>query len=234
MQRLRGERAMTREQALRKVLACLRRSKSTNPNEAAIALRQARSLMEQYGLTEDDAVAAEIRNFDSPTRSRGATPMQSVLGLARLVANGYRCEMAIVCTRLESTSIRFYGTFADAQVAAYAFTVLRRQMEAARLKHTARIRKRANKERRGEEFAYGWVLAVSALFPKAELTDEQDRARKRAIAIDLPGADETSGREVTRGRAGAGDRLAGFIAGKNARLHSGLAENGQRRLEQRA
>lgn len=76
---------MTRDQALRKVRACLRLAASSNPNEAASAMRQAQALMNKYGLTPDDADAAEVLQADATTRSRGGDLPGSVLDLAALV-----------------------------------------------------------------------------------------------------------------------------------------------------
>ena len=63
---------MNRDQALRKVMACLRMAGSSNPTEAATALRQARALMEKYGLNEADAAAAICgAAFSRPGRLAG-------------------------------------------------------------------------------------------------------------------------------------------------------------------
>ena len=162
---------MTREQAIRKVLACLRMAASSNPTEAATALRQARALMEKYGLNEADAAASEISDAEAVTGYRGGMVPRSMLALAAMVADGYRCELVVTRGRQVvvrdgfpnlqgKTTIRFFGAGADAEVAAYAFAVLRRQMQADKAKHTSRIRKRANRDARGEEFASGWLAAV--------------------------------------------------------------------------
>jgi hypothetical protein len=229
---------MDRVVAMRKVLACLRLAKSSNPNEAAAALRQARSLMDQHGLTEDDAAAAEIGEFAAVTRNRGEMLPRSVLWLAEVVANGYRCQPVVVCShtvtenlrRAGKTEVKFFGAHADAQVAAYAFTVLNRQLTSDRVRHTSRIRKRANRDRRGEQFAFGWVLAVRALFPAAELT--ADRAAAIAAAIRRAGpTTKTSGREIGKtGRSSPNDLDSGYRAGRAARLRNGLGESQQRKL----
>jgi len=78
---------VNRAAALRKILACLRLAKSSNPNEAASALRQARAMMEKYGLTEDDALASEIRDCEAATGFRGGLIPQSLVALAVIVAN---------------------------------------------------------------------------------------------------------------------------------------------------
>lgn len=229
---------MTRDQAIRKVLACLRLSASSNPHEAANALRQARALMDKYGLTEADAAASEIHDAEAATRARGAQLPRSLCFLATVVADGYRCESVIHCRPnffgSGSTSVRFYGAGADAEIAAYAFTVLRRQLEADKAAHTKRVRKRANKARRGEDFALGWVSAVAQLFPKDALPEGRETAIAAAIKHRSGETKPTTGREIGKtGRANPNDGWAGYEAGKGAQLNPGLTESGQRRLSAR-
>lgn len=229
---------MNRETAVRKILRCLRLAASSNPNEAATALRQARSMMDMHGLTEADAYASEIHEADAPTRCRGATPTRSLMYLISVIEDGFRCASVIVRAvglRGEGrTTIRFYGAGSEAQIAAYAFTVLRRQLEADKAKHTARIRKRVNKESRGEAFALGWVCAIARQFPKAEISDD------RVVAIETKKAllgemSKVSGREIAKaGASSTHDRVAGYYAGSRARVNAGLGESAQRKLESQA
>ena len=228
---------MDRETALRKIRACLRLAGSSNPNEAAAALRQARVLMEQFGVDEHDAAAAEIGDCVAPTRFRGGLLPKSILMLAHLVASGYRCsfvqvrELGVPEIGLAGkTKLQFFGAGADPEVAVYAFTVLRRQLDADRRKHTSRIRKPANRERRGEEFARGWLIAVQALFPSAEMPEGRELAIARAVATRLGETTTVAGKELRKGRSSENDRVAGFIAGSGARLNQGIACEGQRRL----
>jgi hypothetical protein len=226
---------MNRETAIRKVLACLRLAASSNPHEAANALRQARAMMDKYGLNDDAILAAEIRTSEAITRSAGATPPRSVLALANMIADGFRCRPVISRQRVfygrGKTCIVFHGSGADAQIAAYAFTVLRRQMDADRVEHIRRVRKRANRERRGEEFAQGWIYGVSKLFPKAELPEGRERALDASVRAQHGETGTTTGRDLTkRGRAHDNDRFAGYVAGRNAQLHTGLNGEEQRQI----
>ncbi|MCH2092683.1 MAG: DUF2786 domain-containing protein [Pseudoxanthomonas sp.] len=220
---------MSRDQALRKILACLRLAGSSNPTEAATALRQARALMDKYGLTEADATAAEIRDVEAVTGFRGGMVPRSMLALAGMVADGYRCTLVV--DRGFKTVIRFFGANADPEVAAYAFTVLRRQLASDKSKHLARVRKRANRERRGEEFAAGWIHAIRAMFPQADLPAGREDAIRHAITLRLGKTEKTEGKEVGKsGKASASDRLAGWIAGKGAEVHAGVTSQ-QKSLE---
>ena len=56
---------------LRKVKACLARSESSNPNEAAIALRQAHALMQKHSINVDSV--EEMLNMVDMTLFHAAT-----------------------------------------------------------------------------------------------------------------------------------------------------------------
>lgn len=228
---------MTRDQAIRKVLACLRLAASSNPTEAATALRQARALMDKYGLTEADAAAAEINEAEAVTGFRGGMVPRSLVRLASMVAAGYRSEAVLHCKQTFKggrTVVRFFGADADAQVAAYAFTVLRRQLQADKAKHTARVRKRTNRDRRGEEFAYGWIAAVQRMFPKAALPEGRQAAIETSIEQRCGETRESGGKEIGKhGRANEIDRWAGYAAGSRAQVNPAVS-GGQRRLAEMA
>ncbi len=225
---------MTREQAIQKVLKCLRLAASSNPNEAATALRHARKLMEEFGLTEADAHAATFAEGTSKTRCRGVMLPNSLCCLVETIADGFGC-MPLVQKRPGATVVLFFGRPADATIAAYAFEVMRRQLDADRIKHTARIRKRANKAARGEHFALGWVVAVRALFPVADATDDSHQALAAAYRARFPAAREASARKVgAGGKVSPDDYGRGWHAGKQARYAAGVAGAGQARLEHRS
>lgn len=225
---------MTREQAIRKVLACLRLASSSNPTEAATALRQARTLMSKYGLTEDDALAAEIHDLDAKTGFRGGELPQSLLWLAGMVASGYRCRVVMVRERHwqgGKTALRFFGAGADAQIAVYAYTVLRRQLDTDRRKHIARVRKAANRQVRGEQFALGWVRAVARLFPADVLPEGRAKALDAAVSARLGAVGAAEARKLAKsGKRDPSDQSAGYWAGRRAELNQGLSE-GQKKLE---
>lgn len=180
--------------------------------------------MAEHGLSETDALAADIKHAESPTMARGAMVPRSVMWLASVVADGFGCDVVVMVSQFtRKTSIRFYGAGTAGEISAYAFTVLRRQMDADRMKHTARIRKRVNKVARGEEFALGWVQSVRRLFPAAEITEDKKSLLKQAIALNHPETELSAGRDLSRkGVSTVSDRQAGFLAGENAELRSGI------------
>ncbi len=216
---------MDRTAAIRKVRTCLRLAASSNPHEAAAALRQAKALMAQFGIGHAEAM--NVDEAEAPTRSRGAEVLTSILMLAAVCCRGFGARHVQVQMR-GRTVFRFYGVDGIAGIAAYAFTVLRRQLDADRLKHIARVRKRAHREARGETFARAWVYAISELFPAvapneahAALVDETIRLRYPNATKGGYGRDLTNKKKVGS-RLAESDSLAGYRKGKEARLHAGV------------
>lgn len=227
---------MTRAEALKKVLKCLRLASSSNPNEAATALRHARKLMDEYGITDADAATAEYLEATSKTCARGKTVPPSICMLINMVADGFRCTTVCTVNRkawgtAPSVTVNFIGRGADPTIAVYAFDVLRRKLDRDRLKHITRIRKRANREARGEVFAQGWVSAVQRLFPAAEMEERDARALHAALKALHPVLAEQKPREMGKGgKVRESDFHSGWDAGEKAQLRAGVAGEGQRRI----
>lgn len=216
---------MDRKTVLRKIKACLRLAASPNPTEAATALRQARAMMAAHGISEAEAL--DVDEAEATTRARGAEPPESIVFLAVVCGMGFGAEV-ITLRGGGRTTIRFHGLHGAGEVAAYAFTVLRRQLDADRLKHLRLVRKRSNRERRGEIFALNWVRAVKHLFPAAEVPEADKSALQAALAVRYGELkDGNGGRDLTkRGKANKeldhNDAWAGLIAGTAAKLRSGI------------
>ncbi|HEY4145209.1 DUF7168 domain-containing protein [Pinirhizobacter sp.] len=225
---------MSRDNILRKIKACLRLAASSNPNEAAAALRQAQAMMRAHGVTHAEAM--DVDDAAVGTRCRGTTPPNSLCQLAYLAARGFGCRMIIDFERAGRslrTIFRFYGTDGASEISAFAYTVLRRQLDADRTKHTARVRKRGNREARGEQFALAWVAAVERLFPEAQVPEPKRLAIDDMFKQRHPNTSVGPGRDLSmKGKAGDRDREAGFIAGTKAKLHRGVKGASTLGLEQ--
>lgn len=230
---------MDRAAAIRKVKACMRLGASSNAHEAARAAAQARALMEKFGLSESEV--GDLAFAEAGTRAKGARPLLSVLQLAAAIALGYRCSVVTERScggykgRGGTTKIVFVGGPANAEICAYAFTVLRRQMDAERLEHISRVRSARNRVERGEAFAQGWVRAVAALFPATALDAAQRSLHSAAIerrsaASHAEQDDSPPDRNPVAAprRQHALDMLKGVIKGREARLNEGIGSDAHR------
>jgi len=226
---------MNRDDLLRKIRACLQLSKSANEHEAAAALRQAQALMRMHGVSCAEALAGDVQERSAKTGRRGADVHQSMHLLIQLVGTLFRCQSVLSCGVGSPVVCVFYGVGADPEIAAYALAALRVQMDRACKARIARVRKRENREARGEVFRRGWVAAVhrmmlSELAPST--LDEIIKAKQVAYkAARFERIEPATGKSITAKAIKASDFVAGIAAGKNARLNSGIGGTKQGALE---
>lgn len=148
---------MDHSKALDKIKKLLRLAGSSNPHEAAAAMRQARAMMEKFGLGEADVALSDVCEHSAASGSK-MTPAQWEASLAHTVAQAYSCKMLFISY---AGQWRFIGEMAE--VAGYTMTILLRQVRKARRDYIASELKRckpANKTKRADMFCEGWVWAV--------------------------------------------------------------------------
>ena len=85
-----------------KIYKCLRLSESGNPNEAALALRQATSMMKKHGISDAQILAAEVTESATQAGERFNPPFWA-LALANLLQRHF------------SVGIYFHANMADVQ-----------------------------------------------------------------------------------------------------------------------
>lgn len=147
-----------------KICKCLRLSESGNPNEAALALRQAMSMMKKYGISDAQVMAAEVTESVTQAGERYNPPFWA-LALANLVANAFECRNLISRQYGRSPEFRFIGLGFKAEVATYSYIVLHRYLLRAieefelSVKDSC-IKDDIERQRRTEVFAQAWLFRV--------------------------------------------------------------------------
>lgn len=152
-----------RDSIIRKVKKCLRLSASANEHEAAAALRQARALMNEHGLTEAEILAAGATEALGKSGSSRKPPNWEAR-LAAIVAAAFGCEMIFVSS-YTGGSYAFIGCGGAAEIAQHAYIVLVRRCRKARTEYIARKLKRcgpASRTARADVYCLAWVCAVEA------------------------------------------------------------------------
>lgn len=164
---------------LSKIKKCLALAGSDNPNEAAVALRQAQAMIEKHGLDLADVTLGDIGQSESPcqTMSRDK-PTQWEGVLASEVARAFGCKVMVwQYTRsrghkpLNEGAFVFVGLRQQTEIAAFTATVLIRKCRAARQKWIASLTNAARskghdlpkgkKTVSGDAFAIGWVHRIA-------------------------------------------------------------------------
>lgn len=219
---------------LDKIKKCLEmaKSKTSNPNEAEIALRQARKLMDLYSLEMGDVLSSMACEKKVPAGSDGKPPAWRVR-LAQVCCQAFGTHLIIYTSWLESASFVFVGCSAAPELSGYAYQVLERQLQKARKDFlgTQKRCKRSTKVARGDAFAHGWIEAVYAKVDQFAGVDDSIADAIQAYMAkhhaDL-GKFEMKRRKLKVRDEGAID--AGYEAGKSAQLHQAVKHQPLARL----
>ena len=220
---------MDKVTAISKIRKCMALARSSQPHEAAAALRQAQKLMERFGIENPEVLAAGVGEHWARSCATKVAPRYEVV-LASAVARSFGCDFLFVqranpaATRIDG-GYAFIGVSPAADVAAYVFGVLVRQLRPARIMYMRTALKRHSKTKTAaaDAFCLGWVYAVrdliAAVVPSPEQT-EAIEAYKRAhyaVTTQFKPRDRTTPDARTLRHA-----IHGIVAGQDAQLHLGV------------
>lgn len=204
----------TRKALIDKIRKCLALAKSANEHEAAAALAKAQALMAEHGIGLGDVEFGE-----ATARGNGCARKPPLWEAGLLTAVRYVFPCSAI---LDGGKYRFIGRVPSAELAAYAFTVLHRQLKAARADYIRTKLKRVRpgrKSARADIFCEGWATTIltklRAIAPQQREPDVelQDYVRDRFNLVTL-----TPREGKVRG-GGHGDYWNGVSAGRDADLH---------------
>ena len=215
---------MNREQALEKVRKCLALASASNAYEAASALRQARALLRRHRIAWEET---EIRTSTRPA-GRAANPPKWHRYLGGLIREAFGVEPVYRRDRPGALEIEFIGVGPQAEVAAYAYTVLYRQLKRDRAKHLATLwrYKRANKTRKADLFAEAWVQAVwDSVIALAQPPKHRELIRRYA-ETQRPGLVPLRDRGHAAREDDFESMLSGKSAGRKVRLRRAMRRGG--------
>lgn len=217
------------ERIIAKIKKCLRLAKSSNQHEAARAMAQAQKLMAMHGITDAEVALSEVGSHNA-TVGRVKKPAAHLLHLASLVASVFGCDDPIIQSTWRGqwrSEIRFIGIGNAAELAAYAYDVLRRQLERDRRQYIASLPRHLSpdtKTRRGDLFALAWLMEVKEKVQALSVPEEHQELMRQYRAKEYEGKDlgKAKPREHNFKTSDGGAVLAGSKAGKNAQLHAGV------------
>ena len=214
-----------------KIKKCLALSASSHEHEANAALRQARKLMEAYGISGLDVKAAEAEERRVKAGAR-RYPAQWESDLAGQIGKAFGCRVFFFVTFFQSAGDWCYiGCGSGPEVAQYAFDVLSRQARRARAEHIRSRLKRcksATKTRRADLFSEGWVRSVVGTITAFVGGAQQDFAINAYIekhygsGRDLNARDRNAKRKGNLSSNEYADYLSGCRAGSDAQLNRGV------------
>lgn len=218
-----------------KIKKCLALSTSANEHEAASALRQARKLMEAYGITGEDVQAAEAEERRAKAGAK-TQPANWEAMLAVKIGDVFGCQVIFSGHWSRKGEWCFIGCGSAPEISQYAFAVLHRQAKRAReeyIKAQLKRCKAATKTRRADLFSDGWVRAVVCTIVRFAGDEQQSAAIKAYIGKHHPvfGKLATCNRNTNRTLRDHEyrDFTAGQLLGREAQLNRGVGGADQQR-----
>jgi hypothetical protein len=165
-------------------------SRSSNANEAAIALEMAQKLMIEHGIKRNDVGEFEIVEEDIKGSGNERPPKYEVY-LTSNIATAFCCKIAYGWVKsISENSWGYFGhTFVGldyrVEIACFISDVLLRKLKRARadyLKTLTRVRSRTNKIKRADEFCFGWAYTVVTKLIQLTLSDKELTAIDNYVA----------------------------------------------------
>jgi len=220
---------------LRKIKRCLALTKSSNPNEAATALRQAQAMMAKHGITREDVAVADVSTRTSKT-STGKTPPRYLVMLINLVTDAFGSE--VVYNQIHNgerwtAEVEFLGVDGAAEVSAYAFDVIGRQLRRDRtdyLNTLSKRIKRSTRTARGDLYCEGWLTAIKAQVVKQQQPDAHSQAIQAYKAKLYQELATTEGKASNASRRDWSALAKGLEDGSKAQFYQGVNGTRQQRI----
>lgn len=229
------------ENIIKRVKKCLALAKSSNPNEAAIALHQAQILMRQYSIDEIGIYLNDIKESYQQLNSQKLPAWHcSLIGI---VAEAFGCRCLIDKSShfdaewksVTTVHLKFIGLAERCEVAGYVYTVLYRQILKARkdfISNLSKRYKRINKTLRADKYCEGFVAALYKKVSVMALNEKETQALTIYIEKHYPKTSAVVHARETDRYAKAKQRLPndsthGYQDGQQAYLHYGVSGSQQ-------
>lgn len=157
---------------LEKIKKLFKLSESSNVNEATLALQKAKELLDKYELTVEEIELSEVREVIGDKLPNLKTPQYTVT-LMLSIAELFNCKIynttVVYSYSKKTVNPVFIGLSPNVEIASYCFSVLSKKLEYSRKEFVANLNprtKKANKTKRGDEFALGWAYGVNSSVKK--------------------------------------------------------------------
>lgn len=218
---------------LEKIKKLMKLSQSGNSNEASLALQRAKELMDKYQISLSDVVLSDVKEVEGmKMKAQSLSDYQNLL--LNCISRLFSCEV-ILQMRYDhakwkyNTHPLFIGVQPNADIAAYCFEVLNKQLERDRTAYMKGIHRNTStskKTKRADDFAFGWVAGINRtvrrLVPDFEMPEIVTRALK--IKQDSGRMEEGVEPRKTGLSNGTGlDTLMGYDKGSKVELRHGMS-----------
>ncbi|MFB2709805.1 DUF2786 domain-containing protein [Aeromonas veronii] len=218
---------------IKKLMAMVERG---NAHESANAMKKVQALMEEHQLSSEDVALSDIDTAKvKAANSSERQPKWSNL-LASVVKGAFGVEVIFSrrCLMGHATAqVMFVGPADRVEIAGYVYTVLARQLKAARSEYIATLNKRiktSTKTARADLFCEGWCYGVwekvTALVP----TEQETKLVAQYMEKNHPNLATGKTREAKATVRDQSASFHGWVAAKDVELNAGVSGQEQKKL----
>lgn len=208
---------MDKNKALDKIAKCLRLAKSSNPHEAANALRHAQALMAKYSVTEAEVNGIDIGTQDVgfKERRKPTVPLyaQAVVSLVKKAMGVEPLFGTRFTGKHARLSVQYIGPTGRVAMAVHAHQVIMRAMHSAWEERTTKYLNPGNRL----SFYLGWIQSVEQEVIDYGMPDEERAAIDSKMQV-LYGKNLATARSRNH-KIDDDSANAGYRAGSEFKLH---------------
>lgn len=219
---------------IKKLMAMVERG---NPHESANAMKKVQALMAEHQLSSEDVALSGIDASKVKAANNSERQPKWSLLLVSLVRQAFGVE-AIMCHEQlawgrNTAEVMFIGPAERVEIAGYVYTVLARQLKAARAEYISSLIKRmktSTKTARADLFCEGWCNGVyhkiSALVP----SEQESQLVAQYIEKHHPNLSAGESRAAKATKRDQSASLHGWMAAKQVELNAGVGGQEQAKL----
>ena len=219
------------EKYKKRLAKLLRLSRSSNANEAAVAIKKAQKLMERFDLSVSDAQFSEIKESQSEKVTYSSNPAKWRCYVLHIVTKAFPIDAYWDSSYSNGkcvTKPSFIGKAHYPELSSYVFDVLTRQLESDRAKYFKSLHKnykRSNKTLLADKYAEAWALAAYSKVVAIDLASDDEKLiqlymqNKKLEKLDRrerPLPERLSSQAINA-------QNQGYRAGQNATLNGGVS-----------
>lgn len=231
----------SKEWALSKIKKCLALFAKGSGNEATTALRQAQALMHEYGISNEDVQLSDINEAYVDIGLGFKKPPQWRSNLAGVSARIFDCRILLSYYHHINSKglvekvkrVRFIGIETNAELAAYTYEVLARQLTRDRKRYLKSLHAScslATRRRRADLFADNWVQAVIDLIIEFAQQESSLNLIDAYISQKYQETIPVVYAQKSNNKRDDSARRAGIKAGRNAQLHHAMRQHQEEQL----
>ncbi len=228
---------MTNERILEKIKKLMALANSSNPHEAANAMRKAQALMSEYQLSQSDVDLSSIAEHGAKMANKSLKQPKWSVMLTMLICRAFGVEAYMRHDIFDGCRCNFIGLNTNVEIAAYCYTVLSRQLLKARREYAENLNKRlktSTKTARCDLFCEGWVSGVYQ-----QVTDLSPNEKERELIRlfkerKIPNLETGKVREANGTSRDNGAVADGYKAGRQVRLNAGVSGREQMKIGSRS